>query len=250
MYLLYLDEFGHPGPYVPTDKRYQHHPLFGFAGFAIPGDRWRDFDRSYLRLKCRLYKKEIARAQVLQGIRAERFEPKQLKDRRDVRFVSLVMDLVGKNNGCVFAHGCLKKSTPKTHSYEGLYNSLMQAVLRSFEKYLRDKAGKGLGRGVVIMDRRHEAQNGRVLASAQSHLFSDPVFRQPDVRIVEIPLLVPSEWHHGVQAADGIGRAIGAIYWYRRMNNVRFKKYDRDLGPTVRAHTHTIGGWHSVHVRS
>lgn len=250
MYILYLDEFGHPGPYVPTDKRFQHHPLFGFAGFVIPGDKWRDFDRSYFRLKRRLYKREIARAQVLHGTRAERFEPKRLKDRRDIRFISLVMALIGKSNGCIFARGCVKKSTPKSHSYDGLYNGLMQVTLRAFEKYLRDKAGKARGRGIVIMDRRHESQNVRVLASAQSYLFSDLMFRQPDVRVTEIPLLVPSEWHHGVQAADGIGRAIGSIYWHRRMKNGHFKKYDVSLGPIVRAHTHTIGGWHSVSVQA
>lgn len=249
MYLLYLDEFGHPGPYDPGDKRHRHHPLFGFAGFVIPGERWRDFDRSYLRLKKRFYKVEIERAETLEGIRSERFEPKSLTSTRDIRFASHVIGLIGKCGGHVFTRGCEKTTTVKNHSYRGLYLSLMQTTLRAFEKYLRDAAGKRVGRGVVVMDRRTEAQNTRVLESAQSLLFSHSVFRKDDVRVTDIPLLVPSEWYHGVQAADGVGRVVGASYWFRRLNDPRFKERHDKLYPLIRAHTRTIGGWHSVHVR-
>lgn len=60
MYLLYLDEFGHTGRWIPNDPQYGHHPFFGLAGFAIPGDRWADLDRQFFRLKRDLYKKELA----------------------------------------------------------------------------------------------------------------------------------------------------------------------------------------------
>ena len=51
MYLLYLDEFGHTGRWIPNDRQYGHHPFLGLAGFAIPGDRWADLDRQFFRLK-------------------------------------------------------------------------------------------------------------------------------------------------------------------------------------------------------
>lgn len=249
MYLLYLDEFGHPGPYIPSDPRHQQHPLFGFAGFVVDGRRWRDFDREFLRLKTRFYKEEVERAQTLEGLRPERYEPKRLRSRRDIRFTSHIMGLVGKCGGCVFAYGCVKHGAhPAEHNYQGLYMSRVQGALRRFEKYLANAPRRDLG--VVIMDRRTEAQNKRVLESAQSHLFSAPEFRKPDVRITETPLLVPSEWYHGVQAADVIGRAVGRIYWHRKLNNPRFKKYDHQLGPVLSAHTHSIGGWHSIYVSS
>lgn len=251
MYLLYLDEFGHPGPYIPSDRRYRHHPLFGFAGFVVEGSRWRDFDRSFLRLKGTYYANEIETARTLGGIRPERYEPKKLRSRRDIRFVADVMGLVGRCGGCVFAYGCVKHgSDPSKHSYTGLYNSHVQGALRQFEKFLRDSAGRTRGRGVVIMDRRTETQNERVLESAQSHLFSSPVFRRGDVRVIETPLLVPSEWYHGVQAADVIGRAVARIYWHRKLGNPKLERYDDRLGPVLKAHTHSIGGWHSVYVRS
>ncbi|MFQ5680212.1 MAG: DUF3800 domain-containing protein [Gemmatimonadota bacterium] len=250
MYLLYLDEFGHPGPYVRTNPRYCQHPLFGFAGFAVPGERLRDFDRSFLRLKGTYYANEIRRAQTLKGVRPERFEPKRLQDRRDTRFAADVMGLVGSCRGSVFAYGCVKNTTVRDHSYEGLYNSHMQGALRQFEKYLRDAAGRRAGRGVIIMDRRTETQNARVLASAQSSLFSDPTFKREHVRLVEAPLLVPSEWYHGVQAAHVIGQAVGKVYWYIKLAKAEYGTFHKRLHPIIQRHTHTIGGWHSVYVRS
>lgn len=250
MYLLYLDEFGHPGPYVRGNARYCQHPLFGFAGFAVPGEKSRDFDRRFLRLKSTYYDNEIKRALTLRGLRPERFEPKQLKSRRDIRFAADVMGLAGSCAGCLFAYGTVKHSTPANHSYDGLYNNLMQWTIRQFEKYLRDRVGRRAGRGVIIMDRRTEAQNRRVLESAQSLLFSDPTFRQEHVRVVETPLLVPSEWYHGVQAAHVIGQSIGKVYWARKLGKAKYRKFDNKLGWVIRQHTHTIGGWHSVHVRS
>ena len=68
MFILYADEFGHDGIWDPADPQHRHHPLFGLAGAAVPGDRCRDFDRGYLRLKESYYKFEIARATVVKGI--------------------------------------------------------------------------------------------------------------------------------------------------------------------------------------
>lgn len=246
IYLLYLDEFGHPGPYVPRSKRYSHHPLFGFAGFAVPAEDMRDFDRVFLRFKQRFYSNEIKRANV----RSERYEPKELRSRRDIRFAQRVMQLVGDCAGAVFAHGCVTRSSPQNHSYKGLYTSLVQASLRSFEKFLREGPGQGITRGVIIMDRRTETQNVRVLEAAQTHIFSGEMFRRGNVGIVETPLLVPSHWYHGVQAAHVIGQAVGKIYWRRKLGKQKYAKYERHLGSSLKAQTHTIGGWHSVYVRS
>jgi hypothetical protein len=100
-----------------------------------------------------------------------------------------------------------------------------------------------------VMDRRTEAQNRRVLESAQSLLFSDPTFRQPHVRMVETPLLVPSEWYHGVQAAQMIGQAVGKVYWHQRIGTVKYRRFDNKLGWVLRQHTHSIENWRSVYIR-
>lgn len=233
LFQLYLDEFGHPGVWDPADPRHRHHPLFGLAGLAVNDNRWRDLDRGFLRLKRKFYKNEIERASILKGIRPERYEPKQLRSRRDKRFAFAALELVRGCGGTVFANGVVKNSTLSTHDEVALYNSTTQGALRQFERFLRNAAGRATGRGVVIMDRRDEAQNQRVLHSAQSYLFSDPAFRGRDPRIVETPLLVPSEWYHGVQLADSIGRVVGAVYRHRCLGDARYRRDDDEFGPML-----------------
>ena len=44
IYIAYLDEFGHVGPYVSrTHPRHNDSPVFGFAGFVMPAEEVRGF---------------------------------------------------------------------------------------------------------------------------------------------------------------------------------------------------------------
>ena len=39
IYVAYLDEFGHVGPYIGrSDPRHNTSPVFGFAGFILPAE--------------------------------------------------------------------------------------------------------------------------------------------------------------------------------------------------------------------
>jgi hypothetical protein len=247
MFILYADEFGHDGIWDPTDPQHCHHPLFGLAGVAVPGDRCRDFDRGYLRLKESYYKFEIARAAVVKGIRPERFEWKELRNRRDRRFAADVLRLVERVGGHVFAYGQVKPVGMAAHKSDALYGRTAQGLLDAFEKYLRHRAGLQAGRGVIALDRRDEIRNARVLASAQSYLFSAGPGRFE--RIVETPLLVPSEWYHGVQAADTIARTVGAVFRFRATGEAGYKRTATELGPLLDARAYTLDDWRSIFVR-
>ncbi|PKD78280.1 DUF3800 domain-containing protein, partial [Escherichia coli] len=38
-YVVYLDEFGHVGPFLSRDHaQYKTSPVFGFGGFLLPAD--------------------------------------------------------------------------------------------------------------------------------------------------------------------------------------------------------------------
>ena len=211
MFVLYLDELGHDGVWDPGDPRHNHHPLFGLAGIAVPGDRCRDLDRGYFRLKNAFYKFEIER-HVENGKRAERFEPKELRSRRDTRFAHAVFDLVRRVEGTVFVYAVEKKE--RQRQTDALYGRVAQGMLESFEKFLRKKSGKRHGTGVIVMDRRGEKSDVTLLGWMQSHLFSHDAVPRGFHRIVETPLLVRSEWYHGVQAADTISRAAGRVLRY------------------------------------
>jgi len=159
---LYLDEFGHTGRWIPNDPRFGHHPFFGLAGFAIPGDRWADLDRQFYRLKCDLYKKELAQFVISKGERPERFEPKQLKSRRDLVFAAEVFNLVNRNQGHLFAYGYHKNVDFHQHRDHAIYIGCVLNSMLNYEKYLKDRAGRKAGQGLIIMDRRNDALNSVV----------------------------------------------------------------------------------------
>ena len=62
-YVVYLDEFGHIGPYISrTDPRHNDSPVFGLAGFALPIDEIRRFGTWFYQRKQELLKFEINRS--------------------------------------------------------------------------------------------------------------------------------------------------------------------------------------------
>jgi hypothetical protein len=247
VYILYLDEFGHDGKWIPGDPQYGHHPLFGLAGFVIREEFWRDLDRGYLQLKKSFFKHELERALVVDGQRPERFEAKSLSNRRDLRFAGAVLELIERLDGAVFAQGLVKPIGAK-HDSNALYGSTMQALMYSYERFLRDKARPGM----IVLDRRAEEHDVALLGSAQSYLFSAPPVQLPGgfKRVVEVPFLVRSEWHHGVQAADTVARVVGKVF-RARAGDAHYAKFDKIMGPRLDAAGCTWGNlpFTSIHVR-
>lgn len=235
MLLLYLDEFGHAGAWDPADPKHRHHPLFGLGGIAIQCAKARDLDRTYFRLKTGFYKYEIEQAWRRDGKRAERFEPKQMDCRRDIRFAREVLYAVSNLGGAIVAHGVAKPVGVRNHKPVAFYNSIMQGVLRSFDGVIRAMAAES---GIIIADRRSEASDTDLLGSAQSYLFSHQFELR---RVAETPLLVRSDWHHGVQAADTVGRVLGGLFRYRAAGEQEFRCYEQRFGSIVDHMTVTIG---------
>jgi hypothetical protein len=52
LYIAYLDEFGHSGPYISHDHPTHHtHPAFGIGGFVLPYYKVRSFSTFFFQLK-------------------------------------------------------------------------------------------------------------------------------------------------------------------------------------------------------
>ena len=63
MLIAYLDEFGHQGPYIRHDhKKFNTHPVFGYAGYLIPSHSVRQFGGYFEYVKEQLLDWEITQA--------------------------------------------------------------------------------------------------------------------------------------------------------------------------------------------
>jgi hypothetical protein len=197
----------------------------------------------------KFFKTEIERNLSSRGLRPERFEPKQLSQRRDVRFASAVLRLVKSLDGAVFVQGVAKPIGPvPTGNPDGLYGSIAQRTLQTFERFLRFKGGHQTGCGVIVLDRRDEARDLKLLASAQSHLFSTTGEVRFD-RIAETPLLVRSDWYHGVQAADTVARVAALVFRFRETQEADLQDRVNKLQGLLQDVAWVNGRHSSVHVR-
>lgn len=63
---VYLDEFGHIGPYMTRKAlRYNESPVFGLGGIILPESAIRPFATRFLQLKQHVFQKEIASANTI-----------------------------------------------------------------------------------------------------------------------------------------------------------------------------------------
>lgn len=123
--------------------------------------------------------------------------------------------------------------------------------MMNFEKYLKEHGGNQAGRGVLVMDRRNDALNGIVLGAAQSFLFgrSKIHYGRRIERLVEAPMLVPSEWYHGVQMADMVGRAMAGVHLHRLQLQKGLAKLEAMLGPKVDQFGYGNGKWGTIQLK-
>jgi len=249
MYLLYLDEFGHCGRFDPASPTHNHSPVFGLGGVLVRHDRWKDVDRGYLYLKRNYFAREIAAG----GGRPERFEfkgrtvatPSRQGNRRNQRFARAVLSLLSRHDCKVVACGRVKPAGG-THDVDALYTSIVQSVMRAYEKLLNYLAGSQLGRGIMVIDRRAEAVDQKVIASAQSYLFSGGhIFN----RVFESPLVVDSQYYHLVQCADNVCGILGGLLRWRcaPSHSAAYQPVENRYGPAMDSLSVNIGAWRSVY---
>lgn len=63
LFVAYLDEFGHVGPYLAhDDPRHNTHPVFGLGGVVLPYPQVRRFSTFFFQLKNRLLEFELSRS--------------------------------------------------------------------------------------------------------------------------------------------------------------------------------------------
>lgn len=73
MYFVYLDEFGHIGPFVARrDPRHCDSPVFGLAGIILPEESIRPFATAFLQLKEHMLADDIKKSRKM----AQKWEKK------------------------------------------------------------------------------------------------------------------------------------------------------------------------------
>lgn len=212
LYVAYVDEFGHIGPYVSrNDLRYNDSPVFGLGGFILPAEQVRSFSTFFFQLKCNLLDFEIKR----DGIAPELWEKKgsSLYTSQNVtRYPELrkatnrLLNQIQKVGGVVFWKGIQKTKTPANSNALGLYLSALGRALQTINAFAAHRNAKVL----IVMD---EHQDREAILTAASKAMFRPDF--PKKHIIEPPFQAESHRYQTCQCADWLCGLIGRLGAFR-----------------------------------
>jgi len=211
IYLAYLDEFGHIGPFLSRfHKKHKTSPVFGLAGFLLPVEEVRSFTTWFFQRKCDLLSYEIERS----GQHPARWEKKgsSLYTVRNVKkypelgkMTHRLFKRIGKVGGHIFFTGLEKPWGPDDLDSRELYRLVLRETLKRLDDFCReDHDGKA---SIMIVLDEHEDRLS-LLTHAAVNMFGGD---EPRRHIIEPPFQVESHMYQSLQAADWIAGLVGRI---------------------------------------
>lgn len=232
-YFVYLDEFGHIGPYVsPTDSKYNTSPIFGLGGLILPANRVRHFSSFFYQLKNQLCRYELEKSGhppyrwECKG--SSIFRPKNVEKYLELRTsTNRLLNKINQFGGHVFYVGLAKYKTPEESNAEKLYLSVLQEAIKRVNQFaeIHDATVS------IILDQISEMGSTNNLRTAVVGKACQEMFGcNHRTHLVEPPLQVESHLYQTVQCADWICSLVGKLETFKVMPTSYptyevFKKY-------------------------
>lgn len=226
MLIAYLDEFGHVGPFVSREnKRYNTHPVFGYAGYVIPAQNARYFSYEFNKTKRSLYKTDIEASKMpgqWEKKGAEFFSSRSMKDRPELSrsFVGLV-NILKANNGYLFYYGDEKPRGTLKQTQRTAEDYTVTALRETINRLCRhaDRQGQDIA---ILMDDFTEKSRRELVATMYGHIYARTSYQEEMLRIVEPPLHVDSKLNSSVQFADWVCGLVGRATDFQLVENSQF----------------------------
>lgn len=211
MLFVYLDEFGHVGPFVHRqDPKYKDSPVFGMAGIILPEASIRPFSTRFFQLKQKTFSADIANsthaAYKWEKKGSEIFRPKAIERYPDIRQTGFrMLNLVGSCGGKVFFCGREKIAGSTDVNPNGLYTTVFSHTIRALDDY-----AQSVGSNFAMVVDEHSARK-ELLECAAKTMFG----HRPTKRLVSPPFEVESNLDQNIQAADWVSAIVGRMWAYR-----------------------------------
>jgi hypothetical protein len=223
---VYLDEFGHIGPFMGRNNpRYNESPVFGLAGIILPGDAIRPFATRFLQLKQHVFKVEIEKSGVMASHWEKHgssiFTTKHLARYPHFRSTGFrLLNYVRNCGGKVFYYGREKIAGRLDVNSTGLYTTVLSHAIRQLENFSND-ARKNF---IMVVD-EHSTRK-QLLITASKTMYG----AEPARHLLSPPFEVESYINQNMQAADWIAAIVGRLWAYevRReeyADHANFKTY-------------------------
>ena len=213
-YIVYIDEFGHIGPYISKDDpKHNDSPVFGLAGYIIPASEVRGFGTWFFNRKCQLLDWEIKQSGKHPAVWEKKgsalYTVKNMKKYPEIiRNMHRILNKIQKIGGNVIYVGVEKRKVAEDNNSSGLYIGLLNEIIKRLNNFCAELEDKD-ARFLMIMD-EHELREHLLTKVAQS--MYNPADPRP--HIIEPPFQAESHRYQTIQASDWIAAVIGRISAY------------------------------------
>jgi len=141
MFFVYLDEFGHIGPFVSrTNLTYNESPIFGLAGIILPEQSVRVFATKILQLKEFMFDSEIARSGKISQIWEKKgrdiFRPRAVSKYQSLRSCGFrLLNYLRDCDGSIFYYGREKVIGKLDGNSNGLHTTVLSHAIRRIDNF-------------------------------------------------------------------------------------------------------------------
>lgn len=215
-YVVYLDEFGHIGPFVSrTDRKYNDSPVFGLAGMLIPAESVREFAVFFYQLKCHLLAWDLEHKNP-NGLKPYQWEKKgsalytphnvkAYKPLRDATF--RLFKRIHDVGGHVFFTGEHKTIIPSEHDSTETFKRQLLQTIRKIDRFCSSEQSTFM----VLLDEQQAGDEWRErnVEACTLAMFED--LSEKARTLVEPPLQGESHLFQTLQCADWICGLVGRL---------------------------------------
>lgn len=226
LYLVYVDEFGHIGPYVSADHdRHKTHPVFGLAGFALPYNEVRNFSTFFFQLKNNLLKYELDKANIHPAKWEKKgsslYTAQNVAKYQELRHATnRLLNAIKKRGGFTIYVGIEKHHHIDLHQSHPLY----QSVLRELIKRLDEECEQNNSQFMLLLDQSDDVTRQGLIETASISMFG----AEPRRHLIEPPTQIESHLYQTIQCADWLCGIMGRLskYWVDKESFAEYELFD------------------------
>lgn len=210
MYFVFLDEFGHIGPFVGRgDAKHNTSPLFGVGGVILPEQSVRNFSAAFLQMKSAFFSEEIDKSgkipQIWERKGTDIFRPRPLEKYNERRRLGFrLFNQIRDFNGGIFYHGREKTIGRLDGNSTGLYTTIFGYTIRQLNLYFSHRRENF----IIVLD-QHSSRR-ELLECASKTMYG----RSAAKKMLCPPFEVESHVNQPIQAADWIAAILGRLWAY------------------------------------
>lgn len=227
LYIVYLDEFGHIGPYISHDHpQHSTHPAFGIGGIVLPYNQVRNFTTFFYKLKTRLLSFEINR----DGAHPAKWEKKgsslyrteNVEKYEELRRATFrLINKINSSGGFTIYVGTEKRREEGIDSKNLYHYTLIEIVKRLNEEFSTRNDDF-----MLILDQQEaNVMRGEIVERISIEMFGNNSRK----RLIEPPIEAESHLYQTLQCADWFCGLFGrmAQFEYEPDHKSEFEWYNR-----------------------